>query len=228
MTATEPAAVPLSNRDKILEVFTEMVADRGYARAAIADVAAAVGVSKGTILHHFGNKEALLNEMGAAYIERRNVELAHALERLDEPVEQFSAVVFCTVLGMRDDRAATRAFAREFSLFQSEPGLQPARDRRIAYAELVTAVIEGCMVAGVLRPDEPSIVLLEVLGMCNWMWTWYRPDGRLSAEQIAERFIRTLLRGLGPEPGGRHELAIDTARITGLLREPAVRAAQRA
>lgn len=216
--SVEPDRTPVTNRDKILETFTAMVSDRGYARAAIADVASSVGVSKGTILHHFGNKEALLNEMGVAYIERRDAELAHALAHLDEPVDRFSAVVFCTVLGMRDDRAASRAFAREFSLFQGEPGLQHARERRKAYAARVAAVVDECMAAGILERDDPSIVLLEVLGMCNWMWTWYRPDGRLSAEEIAERFVRTLLRGLGPEHNGAPDLRIDAVRVVGLLR----------
>jgi AcrR family transcriptional regulator len=210
---------PATNRDKILEAFTRMVADRGYSRAAIGDVAAEVGVSKGTILHHFGNKEALLNEMGIAYIERRSVELSHALDRLDDPVDQLSAVVFCTVLGMRDDNAASCAFAREFPLFQSEPGLQPARDRRKAYAQRVERVIAHCMDQGVLRPDDPTIVMLEILGMCNWTWTWYRPSGRLSAEAVAESFVRVLLRGLGPGPAGEPELTINAERIAALLRE---------
>jgi len=207
-----------SNRDKILQTFTEMVADRGYAGAPIADVAATVGVSKGTILHHFGNKHELLNEMGIAYIERRHTQLRHALEQLDDPVERFAAVVFCTVLGMRDDRAAACAFGREFSLFQRDPKLAPARAHRKAYAARVMGVISECMDAGVLTRDEPSFVLLEVLGMCNWAWTWYRPDGPLSAEEIASRFVRALLRGLGPDRGD--PLEIDPERISRLLREP--------
>jgi TetR/AcrR family transcriptional regulator, cholesterol catabolism regulator len=208
-----------TNRQKILEVFTEMVADHGYAGAPIADVAATVGVSKGTILHHFGNKHELLNEMGIAYIERRHTQLRHALEHLDDPVQRFAAVVFCTVLGMRDDRSASRAFGREFSLFQRDPKLEPARERRKAYAARAMDVVSECMEAGVLADEDPSFVLLEVLGLCNWAWTWYRPDGRLSAEEIATRFVRALLCGLGPELGTGEELRIDAERISQLLRE---------
>lgn len=218
MSVYEVGPGPATNRDKILEVFTHMVADRGYSRAAIGDIAAEVGVSKGTILHHFGNKEALLNEMGIAYIERRDAELRHAVEQLADPVDQFTAVVFCTMLGMRDDNAASRAFAREFSLFQREPGLQPARDRRKAYASRVVSVIDRCMDDGVLRRDDTNLVLLEVLGMCNWSWTWYRPEGRYAAEEIAERFVRTLLRGLGPGESGE-ELEIKTERVASLIHE---------
>jgi TetR/AcrR family transcriptional regulator, cholesterol catabolism regulator len=35
--------------------------------------------------------------------------------------------------------------------------------------------------------------------MCNYAWTWYRPDGPQSVEEIAGRFARELLGGLtGP------------------------------
>jgi AcrR family transcriptional regulator len=219
MIHSEIDAAPATNRDKILDEFTRMVADRGYSRAAIGDVAAAVGVSKGTILHHFGTKEALLNEVGIAYIERRAAALSHALEFLDDPMDQLSAVVFCTVLAMRDDRAAACAFGREFSLFQREPGLQPTRDRREAYAERVAGVIARCMDARVLEQGDVALVMLEILGMCNWSWTWYRPDGGLSAEAIAEGFVRVLLRGLAPDRPGEPALTIKSERIAMLLRE---------
>jgi hypothetical protein len=32
--------------------------------------------------------------------------------------------------------------------------------------------------------------------MCNWSWTWFKPEGSRSAEQIAEEFCRTLIGGL--------------------------------
>jgi hypothetical protein len=65
--------------------------------------------------------------------------------------------------------------------------------------------------------------MLEILGMCNWTWTWYRPGGRLSAEAVAESFVRVLLRGLGPAQAGEPELTIKTERIAAVLREAAQR-----
>jgi TetR/AcrR family transcriptional regulator, cholesterol catabolism regulator len=49
---------------------------------------------------------------------------------------------------------------------------------------------------GQFAPADPAIVSLQIFGMCNWSWTWYRPDGAWSADDIAESFTATLFRGL--------------------------------
>ena len=71
MRARSPRA---SSRDAILRVFAEHVADRGYADTSLGDIAAELNLSKGTIVHHFGTKEALLREVHVAYFGRRFAE----------------------------------------------------------------------------------------------------------------------------------------------------------
>ena len=57
-------------RDDILRVFAEMVARNGYAGTSIGDVAAALGLSKGTVVYHFNSKLELLEGVHLAYIRR--------------------------------------------------------------------------------------------------------------------------------------------------------------
>jgi TetR/AcrR family transcriptional regulator, cholesterol catabolism regulator len=203
-------------RERILAVFTAMVADRGYAQTAIADIAQEVGVSKGAILHHFGSKDVLLERMGSEFIDRRNVEITYATERLDDPVDQFAAIVFSTMYGVGYDIDASRAFGREFSVFRADPRMAPVRERRQVYADMVLGIIERCIDAQVLRREEPALLMLEIFGMCNWAWTWYRPEGALSPEQLAERFATTLLRGMAPEAGTLPP-AFDADRVMSLV-----------
>src|SRR5208282_6387102 len=53
----EPELMPSRQRNNaredILRVFAEMVARNGYAETSIGDVAAALGLSKGTVVYHF-------------------------------------------------------------------------------------------------------------------------------------------------------------------------------
>jgi Tetracyclin repressor-like, C-terminal domain len=39
------------------------------------------------------------------------------------------------------------------------------------------------------------MVVFGLLGMCNWLHTWYRPDGPLTPDQIADVFVSLLERG---------------------------------
>jgi AcrR family transcriptional regulator len=110
MRARSPRA---SSRDAILRVFAEHVADRGYADTSLGDIAAELDLSKGTIVHHFGNKEALLREVHVAYFARRFAEADFVLAQLKDPVSRLMAMIYALLAAHRDDRAASLACLRE-------------------------------------------------------------------------------------------------------------------
>ena len=190
-TGTRP-----SSRDDILACFTELVAERGYDQVSLRDVAEQLKISKGTILHHFTSKELLLERLHHRYMTRRLAEAHLILERLTGPAEKLSGIIYQLFIAQRDDRAATVAFAREIQRFARDASMEEVRAMREEYAGLMTAVIQQGMDAGDFAPEDSTLVTLQVFGMCNWSWTWYRPEGNFSAEDIAGTFIRTLLHGL--------------------------------
>ncbi|MEV7631853.1 TetR/AcrR family transcriptional regulator [Microbacterium sp. NPDC089318] len=53
----------LAKREEILTAALQMVAERGYNRATIRELAEASGLSKTGLLHHFGSKEELFAEI---------------------------------------------------------------------------------------------------------------------------------------------------------------------
>jgi AcrR family transcriptional regulator len=66
-----PTTQRKSKRGEILLCFTELVAKRGYDEVSIRDVAEALEISKGTVLHHFRSKEAILEQINNDYMRRR-------------------------------------------------------------------------------------------------------------------------------------------------------------
>ena len=61
-------------RAAILELFIRSVAERGYDGTNIGDLAAALEISKGTIVHHFTSKDRMLAESHEDYMRRRLAE----------------------------------------------------------------------------------------------------------------------------------------------------------
>ena len=192
-----------SKRTEILRSFTALVAERGYDEVSLRDVAEAVEVSKGTILHHFRNKESLLEELHRDYMLRRLTEAHELLDAHPDPVDQLQLIVYQLLLAQRDDRAATVAFAREIVRFASEEVMAEVRAMRHEYSTLVTDVIRRGVAAGEFTAVDPALAALQLFGMCNWSWTWFEPAKEWSAEQIAAEFCRTLLDGL-LRKGGRN------------------------
>ncbi len=199
-----------SRRGEILRCFTEMVAERGYDEVSVRDVAEALGISKGTILHHFGSKESLLEELHRDYMRRRLAEADELLAAHPDPVDQLQLIVYQLMLSQQDDRAATVAFAREIVRFAAEDGMAEVRSMRDAYSKLVGDIVRRGIEQGTFEEVDPSLAALQLFGMCNWSWTWFEPKGRWSAQRIGDQFCRTLLGGLmreAPAELGGEELA---------------------
>jgi AcrR family transcriptional regulator len=180
----------------ILETFTEMVAERGYDLTSVADIAADLGLSKGTIMYHFRSKDRLLQQMSLEYMQRRSGELEAITEGESKSTARLAAVITGLMVAFRDDRAATIAFSREFMRFANEPVMAEVREMRRRYLDRLRCIIQSGIDGGEIVPVDPQIVALEIIGMCSWCWTWFDPGGRLSAEEIGAMFSASLLDGL--------------------------------
>jgi TetR/AcrR family transcriptional regulator, cholesterol catabolism regulator len=185
-----------NRRADIIRCFGQMVAERGYDNVSLRDVAEALDMSKGTILHHFGSKDRLLEHVHASYMERRLEEAHSLLEELDSPRDQLAALIYQLMLAEHHDRSSTVAFAREIVRFASDDIMSDVRRMRDEYSGLLRGVVQRGMDEGVFAEGNAAIVTLQLFGMCNWSWTWYRPEGAWTAEDIAETFIRVIFNGL--------------------------------
>jgi hypothetical protein len=69
----------------------------------------------------------------------------------------------------------------------------PNRDKfealwRDVLAEGVTSKLFTC--------EDPALTARAILGIMNWTITWYRPNGDMTINQIADQYSNLLLNGL--------------------------------
>jgi AcrR family transcriptional regulator len=192
--ASKPSA-----KQAILDAFERSVAERGYSDTALSEVAAEVGVSKGTIVHHFLSKERILAALHVEYMRRRMHEVRYIKSVLDGPVDQLVAITYAILASHRDEYTCTRCFMREITLFSSSPNMADVREIRRDYQASVSEVIERGMKEGAIQQADVSLVTMQIFAMVNHTWTWYRPDGYFSMAEIASSYVTVLLGGLLPQ-----------------------------
>src|SRR4051794_40424381 len=90
----------------ILDTFTRHIAEIGYDGVTFGRVANELGVSKGTIGHHFGTKERILAALHESFRTRRNAELDYMLDALGAPAEQPAAALHAFMIYHVEDRDA--------------------------------------------------------------------------------------------------------------------------
>jgi AcrR family transcriptional regulator len=187
-----------SKRADILRCFTELVAERGYDEVSIRDVAEALEISKGTVLHHFRSKEAILEQMSNDYMRRRLAEARDYLPGLEDPVDELQAFICQLMLAQQDDRASTVAFSREILRSAEEPAMAEVRRLREEFSAILVDILARGVKSGAFATGRPELTAVQIFGMVNWAWTWFDPNGRLSAIEIADQFSRTVIGGLAP------------------------------
>ena len=74
------------------------------------------------------------------------------------------------------------------------------------------------MKSGEFRADlDVQVVSYGLLGMLNWLYKWYDPNGRLGPSEIAAQFSALALSGLSVRRGGRPRRAIPVGENFGGL-----------
>ena len=201
-------------------MFAEQVADRGYADTSLGDVAAELGLSKGTIVHHFRSKEALLGELHVAYFGRRFAEAEFILAEIGDPAGRLVAMIYALLAAHRDDRAASLACLRELVRYFEGELNDYVRAQRAAYTRILVDIVQDGVKRGVLHASDARMSALQIFGMCNYAWTWYRPDGPRTVEEIARQFARDILGGLAHAPDDPELDATITRAIETVRRAP--------
>jgi AcrR family transcriptional regulator len=188
-----------SRRDDILACFTSKVAANGYDEVSLREIAEELGLSKGTILHHFHSKDALLEEVMSDYMERLILGITQIAGQLETPTERLAGCVYQLMLLQELDRDATVACSREITRFVRRDVMREVRRLRDEYEGKIEEIIDAGVGSGEFAAANRKILALQVLGMCNWSWTWFRPGLEWTCEDIARTFIDTLFTGLTHE-----------------------------
>jgi AcrR family transcriptional regulator len=148
-----------STRDRILDAALGSFGTRGYEAVSLDQLGAGIGVSKQTILHHFGSKERLLD----AVIDRSAGELSEVLERAlagaGTGFDRIDALVRA-VFRLAARRPELLGLLREVSRLGP-----PAADRLVEclepLVERAKTYLASQMEAGTVRPQDPRLLLLN-------------------------------------------------------------------
>lgn len=203
----------------ILDAFTRHVAENGYGGTSFASVAAELGISQGLIVHHYGTKERLLGALLESYMRRRLEEANQIISRLSTPNEQVAGLLFAFVLYQEHDRHATVAFQREVARLSRDDAASEGRRLRAEYLAALRQILDAGVSTGEFRPVDTHVQSLLIFGAVQWAWTWFNPDGRMSAAQIGGQMVdltlgslltdRSLLPDLSDPRGAAGTAALD-------------------
>jgi AcrR family transcriptional regulator len=179
---------PRRNRDEeILAAAVRVFSQKGYAAASLQDVADAVGLLKGSLYHYISSKESLLYRIFQESHEEGSALMA-AVDDLELPPDaKLREFVRRLTLFYEQNPERASLYFGEWRHLTGEDLHTVIKQRRDFELYVRTIIIEAHE-RGLTNPDlDVRLATRYILTAVNGVILWYRPEGPLPAEAIADQ-----------------------------------------
>ncbi|WP_313072179.1 TetR/AcrR family transcriptional regulator [Melaminivora sp.] len=170
-------------RELILEHAAQLFAQRGYTAASMNEVAEACGLSKPALYHYFRDKYDLLVHIAEGHVSRLQVLVGEVQALGLTPEERLRALIQRFVLEYARAKYAHRVLTEDVKFLKEDDRLRILGSERQVVAHFSLAVGQQWPHIAAAGLGTPTAMLL--FGMINWMFTWFRPEGSLTYEDLA-------------------------------------------
>lgn len=199
----------------IRRIGLQLIYRHGFEAMTLRDLAAKVGIQPASLYNHIRTKQDLLFELIREHLQTLLAETDAALAKAAaSPTDRLRAFVEHHVIYHLTRKQ--EVFVANFEL----RALKPANYAQIiamrrTYEGRLIAILESGLASGAFKIDDTHVTAYAILALLTGGCTWYKPEGRLSREEIVALHTRMVLRSclgsVGTESGDGRTGAIPAA-----------------
>lgn len=195
--------VEASRRRAIEDVASDLFRAHGYAATSVRDIARALSIQGPSLYAHVTSKEdvlwAIVDRAASRFEAAADVAEERAARlRPGDPVEAVAAIARAHVDVITADVDEASVFVHEWRALGPERR-SAVLARRDAYEARLRRHIAAGIAIGAFGLTDPSIAATVVLSALNGVATWYDPNGRLTADRVADHLVGLTMRMLSAE-----------------------------
>ena len=185
----------LSRKEQIEKTATALFKTKGFSATSMRDLANALGIEAASIYSHIKSKEEILQRV-CFRMAQEFFDALDAAESINGTAkERLQRAIAAHVQVLTKNTAASAVFLHEWRHL-SEPHLTEYLSLRDKYEGRFREIIRDGINNGEFAvPDEKFAALMVFSGL-NWIHTWYKPEGKMKPEEIADNLSAMLLTGL--------------------------------
>lgn len=173
-------------RQTILDVSARLFAERGFAGTNLQDVADALGISRPSLYYYFHSKEEILGslvEEVTVFSQQQSTKLVAKSDA--NPGETLRLMTLSHAKWLLDHAVAFRVVDRSEADLPTATRQAHDMAKRTLLDNFSSVIARGVEI-GHFRPVDPRVTAFAIFGMCSWTAWWFRPDGRLSSQDVAD------------------------------------------
>lgn len=182
-------------REKILAAAVQLFAEFGYHASSMRDIARVTGIQAASIYYHYANKQALLVEIMDTHMRNLNANLERIVQK-QAPIRQRLREAIANHIRLHT------TYKAEFFIIDTEIRALEGENRtsilalRDRYESLLQELLREGMQQGIFRQLDIKVASYALIAMCTEVATWFRPEGRLSVQQVIDIYTMMISEGL--------------------------------
>ena len=184
----------MARRLEILRAAGRQFRARGFVETGMRDIAQAADLSPANLYNYFHGKHEILFFCQDSSLDRMIAALSKARRIKGSASTRLCFVIISHLRCLLDEVEGSAAH-----LFTNAWPPGPQRylvAKRNRYELGVRNLIVSGMRAGEFIQGDAALMARAILGALNWSVQWFRPDGEMTAGEIAQKLADYLVRGL--------------------------------
>jgi AcrR family transcriptional regulator len=185
--------------NELLDRAADLFAERGFEGTTLADIAAAVGITRPSLYNYIKSKDDLLGALVSGLTEAGVSDLKNLRARDLRPADRLAQAVRALTLRICEHPARFRMLDRSEHLLPGPLQQRHRTAKRAILTSMIDIIARG-VEEGEFWPEDERAAALSILGSINWVAWWFRPDApgadpSAVADQFARMAVRSLARG---------------------------------
>ncbi len=181
-------AVTRLKRERIIAVAVDLFYSQGFSNTRLETVAERMNVTKPFIYAHFRSKSELLAEICSRGIRASLDAIKRIVSAGGTPTAQVQTLARDFMQAVLDNQQHIAIYSREEKHLEADAN-QAINDMRREFDRELTGMLRQGMESGEFRIADAKMASLAIGGIASWSYVWFREEGRLTREEVAQQMV---------------------------------------
>ena len=169
---------------------------KGYLETNMDHIAAATKMSKGGVYHYFSSKDEILYFILSNYMDLILNNLESDLERMDAGSSKIRFIISRHIRLYTGNLNEAKTLLHEAHCLPKKYYKTIAEKERKYYRIVAVVLTEFLRGRAEISKDRITSLTFILFGMCNWIYSWYDPEGSISPQELSEMIWTVFLKGV--------------------------------
>jgi TetR/AcrR family transcriptional regulator, cholesterol catabolism regulator len=185
-------AVMRLKRERIVAASVELFNQQGYGRTTLDQVADSLNMTKPFIYQYFKSKNEILADICSRAIKIAHDSLDRAIAQQGTPTARLQTITRDFMQAVLEHQAHAAIYSREEKEL-SAADREAINALRRKFDHRLVDILKAGVATGEFQVEDVQMAALAIGGIIGWSPVWYRPQGRLTREEVCEKAANLVL-----------------------------------